>query len=462
MIRVLPDVNESSPTALDGFGRRTLAMDTDRGDQVELLELAPHLVSNPGFVTALAERVARSASVRHTSYVQLRRIDRPSPEQLLLVSDYTSGWRLSELLAKSHATGAVLDITILITLMRQLLPAVSLYSRHNRDAAIGALGIERLIVTPQGRLIIAEHAFGPALEKLNLGRDRLWRDFRVAMPPSAGLPRSNQRADANAVGMVALAVLLGRPLTMDEYPGQLRQLIESATECRNGEITPLSSFLGSWLARTLQFEIGTAYQSPSDAQLGFESVLASDRSYVTTTTRLEEWVSRIGAMLDAERTKPASPTAAEPETVPAVASPVLPAEPAAPSAFEAPEASAAAPARASRGPLLAMAVVIVALLGAVIALWSRDTGAPKAGEGELVVQSRPSNARVTVDGKDAGATPITVRLPAGAHVLEVRMGNTEPRVIPLMIKAGVQTAQYIELPEPQSAPAPIVEKPRKR
>ena len=37
MIRVLPDVNESSPLAVDGFGRRSVAMDADRGDQVVAL-----------------------------------------------------------------------------------------------------------------------------------------------------------------------------------------------------------------------------------------------------------------------------------------------------------------------------------------------------------------------------------------------------------------------------------------
>jgi hypothetical protein len=78
------------------------------------------------------------------------------------------------------------------------LPAVALYNRHNRDAAIGTLAPERLIVTPQSRLVIAEHAFGPPLDQLNLGRDRLWQQFRVAMPPTTGLPRANQRADATA------------------------------------------------------------------------------------------------------------------------------------------------------------------------------------------------------------------------------------------------------------------------
>ena len=87
---------------------------------------------------------------------------------------------------------------------------------------------------------------------------------------------------------------------------------------------------------------------------------------------------------------------------------------------------------------------------------------PAARDGRLVVDSRhrahrerakassscsrgPPGARVTVDGNERGVTPLTVRLPSGAHVLEVQIGKSEPRVIPLTIQAGVQTAQYIEL-----------------
>jgi hypothetical protein len=115
-------------------------------------------------------------------------------------------------------------------------------------------------------------------------------------------------------------------------------------------------------------------------------------------------------------------------------------------------------------PLVAMAAMIVALLGIVGWLWTRDTGVPKAGQGELVVESRPSSAKVTVDGKDKGVTPLTLRLSSGAHVLEVKIGSAEPRVIPVMIKTGIQTAQYIELPEaaPAPPPKPPAEKARKR
>lgn len=291
-------------TAVDGFGRRTTGTDSETGDEVELLDLAPQLVEHSGFVTTVGERVARFAAVRHASYVHLRRLDRPSADRLELVSDYTPGWRVSELLNESSGADIPVDITVVIGILRQLLPAVALYGRHNREAAIGTLAVERLIVTPQSRLVIAEHAFGPALEKLNIGRDRLWRELRVAMPPSAGLPRSNQRADANAIGVVALSLLLGRVLAAEEYPAP-QPLIEGLTEHRDGKASPLSPAFSTWLQRALQCDARTAFQAPSEAQLAFESVLASDRSYVTSTAKLEEWVANVGGRLEARKPQPA-------------------------------------------------------------------------------------------------------------------------------------------------------------
>jgi hypothetical protein len=95
--------------------------------------------------------------------------------------------------------------------------------------------------------------------------------------------------------------------------------------------------------------------------------------------------------------------------------------------------------------------------GVIAWYWSRPAAAgPSAGEGELVVTSRPEAAQVIVDGSARGVTPLTVTLSAGAHVVEVRAGKGEPRVIPLMIRANVQTAQYVELQEAGPV-APAVE-----
>jgi PEGA domain len=301
---------------LDGFGPRTNGIDPETGDEIERLDLAPLLVEHSAFVTTLAERVARLAAVRHASYVHLRRLDRPDADRLELISDFTPGWRLSELLDESSAAGIPVDITVVISLLRQLLPAVALFSRHNREAAIGVLAVERLIVTPQARLVIAEHAFGPALEKLNFGRERLWRDLRIVMPESVGLPRANQRSDAYAIGVIALSLILGRVLTADEYPEQIDSLLGGLNEHRGGQPSPLSAAFGNWLKRALQLDPKTAFQTPSEMQLAFEAVLASDRSYVTTTAKFEEWIANVGAPIEMRKRPPAPeppPLPPEPE-----------------------------------------------------------------------------------------------------------------------------------------------------
>jgi hypothetical protein len=303
ILKVLLVANAPVTITVDGFGPRTNGIDLETGDEIERLDLAPLLVEHSAFVTVLAERVARFAAVRHASYVHLRRLDRPDSDRLELISDFTPGWRL----------------TVVISLLRQLLPAVALFSRHNREAAIGTLAVERLIVTPQARLVIAEHAFGPALEKLNFGRDRLWRDLRIVMFDSDGLPRANQRSDAYATGVVALSLLMGRALTADEYPGQIESLLEGLNEHRDGRPSPLSPAFGNWLRRALQLDPKKAFQTPSEMQLAFEAVLASDRSYVTTTAKFEEWIANVGEPLETRKRPPAPeppPPPPEPEPEP--------------------------------------------------------------------------------------------------------------------------------------------------
>jgi len=92
------------------------------------------------------------------------------------------------------------------------------------------------------------------------------------------------------------------------------------------------------------------------------------------------------------------------------------------------------------------ALVALALVQALLVAWllSRPSEG-LGGDGELVVQSRPEGARVVIDDEDQGVTPLTVRISPGTHVLQLRAGAAEPRVIPLQIRPGVQTAQYVEL-----------------
>jgi hypothetical protein len=103
-------------------------------------------------------------------------------------------------------------------------------------------------------------------------------------------------------------------------------------------------------------------------------------------------------------------------------------------------------------PLAAAAIVLVLAGGGWFATQYFTSPAPiGASVGTLNVDSNPPGAQVVVDGEVRGTTPVNLTLKAGAHTLELR-GAGEPRVIPLMVAAGSQVSQYIELPK--SGPSP--------
>jgi hypothetical protein len=281
----------------DGFGTRSFSVDAVTSDPLEVLSFAPTLAAAPGFGEAVGERVARLARVRHAMYARVRKIERPSADALLLYSDRVSGWRLSEVLAVLERERWTLEISAVLALLRQLIPAVALFSRHQRDAAIGVIGPERLILTPQGRLVIAEYAIAPGLEKLQYSRERLWRDFRVAVPATSSPSRVPPSADVVGLGVVALSLLIGRPMRQDEYLVSLGELVESVRETSGGKARKLSGAFATWLAKALQFNEHASLQSTQEAQVAFEEMLAKERSYVTTPGQLDRFLAKFESLV---------------------------------------------------------------------------------------------------------------------------------------------------------------------
>jgi hypothetical protein len=517
-----PTVAGSSPIFEDGFGERSLAFDPETGDAVELLSFTPRLVEAAGFAEAVGERVARLARNRHMSYARVRRIDRPAEDTLVLVSDRVAGWRLADVLRLTERESMPLDISAIIALMRHLIPAAALFSRQQRDASNGAIAPERLLLTPTGKLVIADYVLGPAVEKLQLTRERLWRELRVVLPPGANTTKLPPTVDVVAMGVVALSLVLGRTLRDDEFLVSLGDLLDQAHEYSGGASRPLAPGFKDWLSRTLQFDEHSALATPQEAQVAFEEMLAKERAYVTSSGPLDAFIARVQTLAGLPPEPYRAPAPAAPEPV-AVAAPVAAPEPAesprrpdsgsriaihtgpsdpvaaapvidhaesfvvhaeqragteaapsgehrvatdavsldAPVAPIAPEPApvavehSTAPGapvapRATASPwtttLLVLLAVIALAEGGVIAWLMTRTDAPALTDrGELVVQSRPVAARVTIDGEERGITPFSADLSPGAHILEVRVGRSEPRVIPVMIRAGIQSGIYVEL-----------------
>jgi serine/threonine protein kinase len=298
----VPHERPEAPLFCDGLGERVVAADGATGELLQILHIRPALTAVPSFEFALRERAARLANFRHAYYARVRRIDRvqvPGPG-LSIVSDHVEGTRLSDMLRVAHERNLQLDINAALCLIRQLVPAVALLHENAREVAHGLIAPERLVVTPHARLVIVEHVLSAAVEQLQFSRDRLWQEFRIAMPPSAGLSRFDHRADVTGVGLVALALVLGRPLHAAEFPNHLPTLLNEARErTALGEEQPLSQPLRDWLARALQLDTRRAFASAPEALSALEEIVADDSMYVAAPVSLETFLSRyIAALLE--------------------------------------------------------------------------------------------------------------------------------------------------------------------
>lgn len=97
----------------------------------------------------------------------------------------------------------------------------------------------------------------------------------------------------------------------------------------------------------------------------------------------------------------------------------------------------------------AVIVAIVAAIGFAGVRFLPSASADAPGNGTLTIGTAPAGISVLIDGSLRGATPLTVELPPGKHLVELAVGS-EPRQIPVTIIAGGQMSQFFELPSAAS------------
>jgi hypothetical protein len=89
-------------------------------------------------------------------------------------------------------------------------------------------------------------------------------------------------------------------------------------------------------------------------------------------------------------------------------------------------------------------LVVAVLLGlAVPRFWGSGSAPPS---GKLVVESVPTGAEVSVDGREVGTTPASLEVAPGAHKLEVRIGDSS-RSVWINVPEGGTLDQRVELLE---------------
>lgn len=314
-------MDESDPlhTAFeDGFGARVSDADPASGERLERLYVSDTFKT---VVEQLRERTGRLTNLRHIRFVRLRSIERERDhdKRLYVLADATPGIRLARVLHLTQLMGLTVDVDTVIHVLRELLPALALL-HDSRSVTHGAVGPERLLVTDKGRVVVGDHMFGSALDKLRLSRARLWQDLRVPMPPAAGVPRFDKRSDVSQVGMVALSMLLGRPLRDEEFPTRIPSLLDSLTEThRSGHTERLSKELRAWLERALPIDARKPFLATKEAQTSLEDVVAGRKAYSPSSAALKAFVAKFLAEFSRRAPAPAetvAPSSAVPDSVP--------------------------------------------------------------------------------------------------------------------------------------------------
>jgi serine/threonine protein kinase len=467
-------------------------------EPLELLALREELTAVSSFEFALRDRVSRLSSFQSEHYARVRGVERigKTGTTLAVVSEHVPGVRLSEILAFAESRLLPVETNAALCLIRQLVHALSLLHQKAPDLCHGAIAPERLIVTPQARLVIVEHVLGAALDQLHYTHEQYWKGLRIALPRTGSGPQFDRRADITQAGVTALALIIGRPIAEDDYPARIGEMASGTWALSaTGGIEPLPAALREWLMRAIQLDPRNPFPSALEAWAELDRVLHYSDP-IAEIAALKTFLTRYQARVAAETNRnsaptplpqvvrpvsqaasaPASPSAPQaashPRPVP-VANPVnpqastRPESPVAP-AVKLPTKDDQAPVDDSqseeadsamqkkntiiRGRWIAAAVVLVALTsGGTLAVGRimKPSVAPES-LGTLSVQTNPAGATIVIDGQQRGVSPLSLQLKPGRHVVEL-VTDGDVRTIPVMITPGEKVSQFLEIPRATSA-----------
>jgi PEGA domain len=330
----MPDLSShvQVPGFRDRLGERVIVPQPS-GALLEYLYFADILANEPYFAQALKYRVARLSSFAHSSYCRVRRVQQVADrgDRQALVSAHVAGRRLTEVLDVASQAKILPSTAGVLAAARQTMTAVALLHDFAPDGFHGALGPDRLVLTGEGRVVITEHVLGTVVSQaVELwGSAKLWKELRVATLADPALAQDGRRNDIVQVGLIILAMLMGRSLETDEYPNEIGWLLQQATEtASDGTRAALGPALRNWLERALALDESGSYTTLLDAQIAFAELLRDER-YNPSATAWDSFVS----VCETAATRIALPVVPPPPTPPAEPNappaPVAPSEPAA-------------------------------------------------------------------------------------------------------------------------------------
>jgi serine/threonine protein kinase len=454
----------------DGLGDRVVVRDAEGRPSQESLVLRTELSAVPSFEFALNERLWLVERFDHPTFLIVRNVVRLPGRlpRISLISDYTGGTRLSDVLARAEANGQLISAGAAVFVIKEILEGLAELHRQSGDLSHGALAPERIVLA-EGRVRIADYVLGAAIEQLRFSAERYWKELRVAVPASAGSARLDRRVDVAQVGMIATALLASRPLRDSEHMTGVDSLLASSS---------VALPIRSWLLKALHMDMRRVFVNATEALQGLEEAIAESGLRLTPRdldlhsmkpARAPRHDS--GQAVSPAMSAPAPPIPPKPVVTvakPAVTSkPPITTRPAAPATprhdvWQARDTDADVyipraplyeysevrkPLRPGFKRFLWLAILAVTMTAAFTA--AQFIPAPDwlfSRTGTLVIESNPQGVEVLVNGKPQGVTPLTLKVEVGRHEVELR-GSGKPKIFNVYVSRGDRVAQYVEFPQ---------------
>ena len=258
---------DPSSTRQDGFGTRRIEQAPKHGP-VERLTLATPLAT-PGSEQAIRARAAHLTGLGRGPIARVVQIERKG-SVLSILGEAPDGVTLADILAALEFNTFTLSDDEVLELAAIVVHAAGTMHEALGALAHGALSPDHIVVTREGAVVFGGAVFGDALQALKRSREQLWREFGLALPPSANTPRFDQRGDVAQLGALVLAIGQRRFLTRDEFPGSISDLVTATSIGSNAQT---NARLRTWLQNTLQLEGRVVFDSCIEAARKFNRVL---------------------------------------------------------------------------------------------------------------------------------------------------------------------------------------------
>ncbi|MEO5739225.1 MAG: PEGA domain-containing protein [Vicinamibacterales bacterium] len=438
----------------DGLGDRLLIRDAHGRPAQECLLIRPELSSVPAFEFALNERLWLVEKFDHPAFLTVRNMTRAAGQltSISLIHDLTGGTRLSDVLARAGSGGQPITAGATVFVLKEVLDALAELHRQSGDLAHGAIAPERIVLA-DGKVRIADYVLGPAIEQLRYTTERYWKELRVALPSSAGVARLDRRVDVVQAALVAVAMLAGRSLGDAEHLSGIGDVLMSIS---------VPQPIRSWLLRALHMDPRRVFVHAGEASQALKEAMnesglrPAPRDLDLQQSRSLRIAPPVPVKVSTPITvsTPVSITVAKPAPIArSIATPAAPKR----DVWQVPDVEQhmyvpPGPAKASArlGPTstfrkFLLAAGIIGLMAAAFTV-AQFIPAPDwmfSKSGTLVIESSPQRIKVLVNGTSQGVTPLTLKVEAGIHEVELQ-GPGKPKIFKVHVTRGDRVAQYIE------------------